>query len=112
MQPIDSGGSRCCDAMTPAQIAIHTFGGVRRVAKVVGVHPATVLRWRNGRVPIEHMEKLITAAHRSGKRLLLAELVFGRTGLSQRIIRIENRTVPATPMGDMVRVLAGSENQP
>lgn len=72
--------------MKPAELVIKKFGGVRALAKLVGVYPGTVSRWtapkeRNGTggyIPVKYHRLVLELADQHGKNLTLEELCFGR----------------------------------
>lgn len=67
--------------LTPAQVVVKTFGGVRATARVLGLAAGTVSRWqsmRAGQVPGRHHVRLIEAAKERHKKLTPADLVYGR----------------------------------
>lgn len=69
--------------MTPAQLVIEKFGGVRATARVLGINPSTVCRWNkrkedggtDGLVPQNHFKQIL--AHLDEK-ISLQELCFGK----------------------------------
>lgn len=81
--------------MTPAEVVIDTFGGVRATARVANVNASTVCRWlqarqrggTGGMVPAEYMQTLLAAADRMGKLLTAEHLVRGKPGIHRRVIR-------------------------
>lgn len=81
--------------MTPAEVVIDVFGGVRATARVAEVNPSTVCRWlkprqhggTGGMVPTEHMQHLLEAALAMGKLLTAEHLVRGKPGIQRRVIR-------------------------
>lgn len=81
--------------MTPAQVVIDVFGGVRPTARVALVNPSTVCRWlqpkarggTGGMVPSEYMERLLDAAKAMNKHLTADHLVRGKPGITARVIR-------------------------
>lgn len=62
---------------TPAETTISRFGGVRKLARELGVNPSTVCRWRNGdgQVPQKQWGALLACAQRAGVALLLNDLL-------------------------------------
>ena len=62
--------------LTPAEVVIGELG-VRPLAKLMGLEPTTILRWREGKgiIPAKHHEKLLELA--DGK-VSAYELVYGR----------------------------------
>lgn len=96
--------------MSPAEVAIEVFGGIRAAARVLDIEPSTVWRWRwearcSGRIPDEHKRALLDTAAALGKRLTLEELTWGRPAIARRIVRFE----PATGIGHMAQVLTKGE---
>jgi hypothetical protein len=81
--------------MTPQQVVIDVFGGIRAVARVVDVAPSTVLRWgiprkrsgNGGLIPSMYHQALLSAALEQGKRLTEEHLRIGKPGIQSRIIR-------------------------
>lgn len=72
--------------MTPAECAAAAFGGIRPLARVVGVQPQTVHQWvhpRNadalGHVPAERMAAILSIARKRNLPLTADDLIFGRT---------------------------------
>lgn len=71
--------------MTPADIVISRFGGVRPLARLLGKDPSTIHRWRqpsskgglDGRVPSAVQVQLLDLAKAQGVELTPAELVVG-----------------------------------
>jgi hypothetical protein len=67
--------------MTPAQVVVKTFDGVRATARILNVSPGAVSRWqtlRHGRVPNRHHITLLEEAKAQGKRLTERDLIRGR----------------------------------
>lgn len=81
--------------MTPADVVIDVFGGVRATARVAGVNASTVCRWSKprrlggtgGMVPSEYMQTLLEAAANAGKMLTAEHLIRGKPGIERRVIR-------------------------
>lgn len=81
--------------MSPAEVAVDCFGGVRPAARALGVEASTVCRWlkpkqrggTGGRVPQEHWERALAAAARLGKRLTVMHLAVGKPGIERRVVR-------------------------
>jgi hypothetical protein len=73
--------------MTPADIVISRFGGVRKLARLLGKDPSTIHRWKqpadrgglDGRVPSAVQVRLLDLAREKGVELTPAELVLGST---------------------------------
>jgi hypothetical protein len=103
--------------MTPAEVVIDVFGGVRSVARVVDLAPSTVTRWRaTGTVPSLYVHALLVAAGKAGKRLTLVELAVGRPGIGRRIVTFGPHKASPKPaavgaLGAMARSLT-RENLP
>lgn len=89
--------------MSPAEVVIDVFGGIRSAARVLKIEPSTVWRWRwetrcSGAVPSEHFRPLLDAATKLGKRLTLEELVWGRPTINRRVVSFnldKDRTKPS-----------------
>lgn len=72
--------------ITPAAIVVAKFGGVRALARALGLNPSTVCKWGlpkerggcDGRIPHKHHRALLDLASDRKKRLTLKELCFGR----------------------------------
>lgn len=83
--------------MTPQEVVIDTFGGIRAAARILDVAPSTVLRWGQpkrrggdalgGQVPAIYHEALLNAAAARGKFLLIEHLRRGKPGIQRRVIR-------------------------
>jgi hypothetical protein len=73
--------------MTPARLVIARFGGVRPLARLMGLAPGTVCRWAlpkqqrgsDGLIPVRHHLKLLGLAKVHDKSLTLEELCFGNS---------------------------------
>ena len=62
--------------MSPIEIAIDTFG-IRPRARLLGIVPSTVLRWREkGFVPIEYVGTVVQASDGAISEI---DMVYGRT---------------------------------
>ena len=80
--------------MTPAEVVIDTFGGVRKTARIVNVNASTVCRWlqprsrggTGGMVPDTHHATLLAAAAAAGKILSAQSLTIGRPDIVRRVI--------------------------
>lgn len=76
--------------MTPADIVISRFDGVRPLARLLGKDPSTIHRWRmpaskgglEGRVPSAVQSKLMDLARERGIALTADELIIG----SQKVV--------------------------
>lgn len=65
--------------LTPVDICIKAFGGVRKLAKAMGIDPAAVSRWKKrGTVPAYIQKKLLTVAKAQGLEISADDLIFGR----------------------------------
>ena len=65
--------------ITPVELAIDMFGGVRKLAKCIGRDPAAVSRWRkSGLVPTQVQRKLLAAAAAREIGITAHDIVFGR----------------------------------
>jgi hypothetical protein len=67
--------------LTPAQVVVKTFEGVRATARILNLSAGAVSRWqtlRGGRVPSRHHVNLLEAARKRRKKLSPADLVLGR----------------------------------
>ena len=65
--------------MTPVEIAISEFGGVRKLARALGRDPAAVSRWKKqGTVPTTVQRMLLTTAWDLGLKITADDLIFGR----------------------------------
>jgi hypothetical protein len=68
--------------MTPAEIVIERFGGIRPAAKALGISPTTVLRWSQprekggtgGNIPPKNWGDIESAAKRLGIRMPMAKV--------------------------------------
>ena len=64
---------------TPVDICIKAFGGVRKLAKAMGIDPAAVSRWKKrGTVPAYIQKKLLETAKLQGLEISAEDLIFGR----------------------------------
>ena len=71
--------------MTPAEIVISRFGGVRELARLMNKDPSTVWRWQapvaqggmGGRIPSTAQARLLGMARERGIPLTADELVIG-----------------------------------
>lgn len=65
--------------ITPVELAIDMFGGVRKLAKSIGRDPAAVSRWRKGGlIPTQVQRKLLAAAAAREINITAHDIVFGR----------------------------------
>lgn len=66
-------------SITPVELAIDLFGGVRKLAKAIGRDPAAVSRWkRSGLIPTQVQRKLLTAAAERNISISAEDLIHGR----------------------------------
>jgi hypothetical protein len=65
--------------ITPVEIAIAEFGGVRALARALNRDPAAVSRWKkSGTVPTNVQKNLLETAWERGIKMTAHDLVFGR----------------------------------
>lgn len=65
--------------ITPVQIAIKEFGGVRKLARALGRDAASVSRWQKlGLIPAKDQRKLLELAWEQGKSITAHQVIFGR----------------------------------
>ena len=65
--------------ITPVELAIDLFGGVRKLARIVGRDPAAVSRWKkSGVVPTSIQRKLLEIASERGITITAHDIIFGR----------------------------------
>lgn len=72
--------------MTPAEVIIHEFKGVRAAARAIGVDKSTVSRWRTpiekgglgGVVPGAHHQNILAIAKDRRLKIVLRDLWDGR----------------------------------
>lgn len=65
--------------ITPVDLAIDMFGGVRKLAKCIGRDPAAVSRWRkSGLVPTQVQRKVLDAATERDINITAHDIVYGR----------------------------------
>lgn len=66
-------------AISPAQLVVSAFGGVRATARVLRVDPSCVSRWQmTGLVPTSRQRRVLELAWSMGIDLTANDLVFGR----------------------------------
>lgn len=71
---------------TPADTVIAVFGGMQRIADILGINRSSVWRWQtkralpqlDGRVPAQYHVELLAAAKERGIHLTCTDLVLGR----------------------------------
>jgi hypothetical protein len=65
--------------MTPVEIAIAEFGGVRKLARSIDRDPAAVSRWKkSGCVPTNVQRSLLETAWGLGIKLTAHQIIFGK----------------------------------
>lgn len=74
--------------LSPAEVAISEFGGVRPLARLLDMTPGAIAAWKpgrrgDGRIPAKHQKALIELAAKRGRQLTPDELVFGRKVLQR-----------------------------
>jgi len=87
--------------MTPADIVISRFEGVRPLARILGKNPSTIHRWRmpaakgglDGRVPSAVQARLMEIARERGVALSAEELINGDQGVSSGLPGVNNETI-------------------
>lgn len=82
--------------LTPSKYVILLFGGVRPLARLIGVKANTVSCWqtrRDGAIPSVNYKPILEAAKKRGIELTAEDLVFGKTLFKNEIAtkRTENR---------------------
>lgn len=69
--------------INPTELTIACFGGVRKMARALGVDPSAVIRWRRtGLIPSGYQKRVLEAAWQTGSDITAHELVFGRDAWS------------------------------
>lgn len=71
---------------TPASTVVSTFGGTRRLARLLGADPSTISRWNapkakagcGGRIPSRWHRRLLDLAREMNVELTANDLVLGR----------------------------------
>lgn len=64
--------------LNPAELAIHAFGGVRPLARLLGRDPAAVSRWRkSGWIPAPLLAEVYQRAQVEGLDLTAEDLILG-----------------------------------
>jgi hypothetical protein len=78
---------------TPAKLVIERFGGIRRLARSVGLSPSTVCRWQMGagEIPRKRWAQVLEAAGSSGIELSLNEVVFGGISVAKNATPARDR---------------------
>jgi adenosylmethionine-8-amino-7-oxononanoate aminotransferase len=71
--------------LSPAELLVARFGGVRPLARVIDKHPSIVMRWKTpverggggGIVPVKLMPRILEIAQEKGVKLTADELIRG-----------------------------------
>lgn len=79
----DAISASCCvmnnARITPVELVIQSFGGVRAAARVLRCDPGAVSRWQqSGRIPVKRQQQVLSAAWERGIDLTAHDLIFGR----------------------------------
>ena len=70
--------------ITPADLAIDLFGGIRSLARAVNRDPAAISRWRKrGRIPASAQLDVLAAATTHGINLTAEDIVRGRNDVAR-----------------------------
>jgi hypothetical protein len=65
--------------LTPAQLVIGAFNGVRATARELAIDPSIVSRWKkDGRVPDTYQRRILEIAWTKNIDLTAHDLIFGR----------------------------------
>ena len=65
--------------LTPVDVCLLEFGGVRKLAKALGRDPAAISRWKRlGTVPSAVQRKLLEVAAARGLNITALDVIFGR----------------------------------
>lgn len=96
--------------MTPADIVITRFGGVRPLARLLGKDPSTIHRWKmpaskgglNGRVPSSVQLPLLELARQRGIALTADELINGDNFVSNKIQKVESSSISSVDNSEKV----------
>ena len=65
--------------LSPPELVINLFGGVRPLGRILQLDPAAITRWRNrGGIPTSSQRKLLEAAWEKGLELDAHDIIFGR----------------------------------
>lgn len=94
--------------MSPTEVVVEVFGGIRGAARAVGIAPSTVLRWGErsaGRIPHEYMRTFLEAAARKRRRLTLEEVVWGRPNVHRQVVTFPAPSRQICAMGHMAQAL-------
>lgn len=63
------------NVLSPREKAVRVFGSQAAVGKILGISQPSVAGWKDGRIPSQHIPRLIAAAKERGKRLTANELL-------------------------------------
>lgn len=65
--------------LTPVQLAIELFGGVRKLARAIGRDSAAVSRWQKyGTIPTSAQIRVLQVAQEKGIELTAHDVIYGR----------------------------------
>ena len=65
--------------ITPVELAITSFNGVRKLARAIDRDPAAISRWKkSGTVPTAVQKQLLETAWARGINISAHDLIFGR----------------------------------
>lgn len=65
--------------LSPQQVVVRAFGGVRPTARAIGYDCAKVSRWgQHGLIPAKYQRVILQAAWDQGIDLTANDLIFGR----------------------------------
>jgi len=62
---------------TPVAKAVRIFGTQAAIADILGITQPSVAGWKDGRIPVQHIPRLVQAAKEQGKRLRAGDLIPG-----------------------------------
>lgn len=66
-------------SLTPAELVINSFNGVRATARELGCDPSAVSRWKKiGHIPNPYQRRILELAWSKGVDLTAHDLIFGR----------------------------------
>ena len=61
--------------LSPRARAVKVFGSQAAVGDILGISQPSVAGWKDGRIPVQHIARLIAAAKERGKRLTANDLL-------------------------------------
>lgn len=65
--------------ISPPELVINLFGGVRPLGRLLQIDPAAITRWRKrGVIPTSSQRKLLEVAWEKGLELDAHDIIFGR----------------------------------